>query len=310
MTLPAVPEPVLWTGFVLLILVLLAVDLRASSKHPEGMTMDRAIKWSVFWVALSCVFGLGVYLARGGDYAAQFFTGYLLEKTLSVDNLFVFLLVFKQLKVPAALQHRVLSWGIIGALILRAIMIVAGIQLLHLWHPVIYVFGGFLVLTGLKTLMDKGDEAEEDINDTRLMRLARRIVPFVPRYDGDKFFTVEKGKRIGTMLLLVLLVIEGTDVIFAVDSIPAILAVTDDTFIVFSSNILAILGLRALFFTVAELLARLKYLKHGLGFILILIGAKMCLSDFVKVPPLISFGMTVGILALTVVASLVATRKS
>jgi tellurite resistance protein TerC len=308
MSVPDIPPPFIWTGFILLIVGLIAVDLLVSRNHPEGMGVKQAIRWSIFWIVLSVVFGFGVWWASGPDLAAQYFTGYLLEKTLSVDNLFVFLLIFRAFQVPKALQHRVLTWGIMGALVLRAIMILAGIELLHAWHPIIYVFGGFLILTGAKTLFGK-DEDERDIAEGRVVRLAERLVPFVPRYEGRHFFTRIDGRRVGTMLFLVLVVVEATDVVFAVDSIPAILAITDDPFIVFSSNILAILGLRALFFTIASLLTRLRFLRHGLGIILILIGVKMCLSDVIRIPPLLSFGVTVAILGITVAVSLIWTLK-
>ncbi len=307
MTIPDVPAPLIWGGFIVLILILVTIDLRISHNHPEGMTVKRAVNWSIFWILLSVAFGFGVWFFGGGDLAAEYFTGYLLEKTLSVDNLFVFLLIFRQFKVPPALQHRVLTWGILGALVLRAIMILAGIKLIQAWHPIIYIFGGFLIITGIKTMIDKPEE--EEGKQSRLMIFAQRYIPFVARYDGERFFTRENGRRVGTLLLIVLVVIEGTDVVFAVDSIPAILAVTNDPFIVFSSNILAILGLRALFFTIAALLERLRYLHYGLGIVLVLIGAKMCASDFVKVPPLISFAVTCGIIGITVVASMMATRR-
>jgi tellurite resistance protein TerC len=297
-----------WVGFVLLVLVLVAVDLRLSGRPGHGgMTSRQAAIWSIFWVMLSALFGLGVWAVKGTDSAVQFYTGYLLEKTLSVDNLFVFLLVFANLRVPPALQHRVLSWGIVGALILRAVLIFAGVELLHAWHPVMYIFGGFLVYSGVRTLI--GREAPgAHVTDSGLVRLVQRLVPFTPEYEGGRLFTRRNGRRVGTMLLLAMVVIEATDVVFAVDSIPAILAVTDDPFIVFSSNILAILGLRALFFAVAALLERLRYLRHGLGVILVLIGAKMCLADFVAIPALVSFAATVAILGLTVLASLIAPR--
>ena len=303
--MPSIPEPVLWVGFTAFILALVGFDLWMSGRRDAPLSIAQAIRWSLFWIALSVAFGVGVYVFADGELAAQFFTAYLLEKTLSVDNLFVFLLIFRRFRVPAEVQHRVLTWGILGALLLRAVMILAGIQLLALWHPMIYLFGGFLVVTGVKTLVQKADP-DGDAKDAggRWVRLMERYLPFVRRYDGERFFTVEDGKRVGTLLLLVLFVIEGTDVAFALDSIPAVLAVSSDPFIVFSSNILAILGLRALFFTVASLLEKLRYLHLGLGVILVVIGAKMCLADVIHIPALLSFAVTAGILLVTVLASL------
>jgi tellurite resistance protein TerC len=272
------------------------------------MPVSRALAWSAFWVGLSVAFGFGVWAWRGGTPAAEFFTGYLLEKSLSVDNLFVFMIIFRHFQVPEGLQHRVLRWGIIGAVVLRALMIFIGIELINLSHAVLYVFGGFLIVTGLRTLWHRDEEKEEAFAEKAALRLARRVLPLVPRFDGERFFTRENGKRVGTVLLLTLFTIEISDVIFAVDSIPAIFAVTTDPFIVFSSNILAILGLRALYFALAGMLKRLRYLHFGLGAILILIGVKMCLSDLVHLPAVVSLAITVIILAVTVAASLLMDR--
>jgi tellurite resistance protein TerC len=298
-----------WAGFIVFVLALIAVDLRLTTRREDPVSLRSAVRWSIFWVLLSVAFGIGVWIVSGGELAAQFFTAYLLEKMLSVDNLFVFLIVFTRFRVPEELRHKVLTWGILGALVMRAIMILAGIKLLEMWHPVIYVFGGFLILTGVRTFFQK-KEGEEEIEKSRLVRFLERVFPFEHRYEGDRFFTVSNGRRVGTLLLLVLLVIEGTDVVFAVDSIPAVLAVSNDPFIVFSSNILAILGLRALFLTLASLLDRLRYLHYGLGVILVVIGAKMCLTDVVRIPALVSFAITAGILAITVAASLVRPRAT
>jgi tellurite resistance protein TerC len=292
----------MWAGFIALVVVLVGFDLWVSGRRHAPLTVRQAAYWTVFWIALAVVFGLGVWWFEGTELAAQYFTAYLLEKTLSVDNLFVFLIIFARFRVPAELRHKVLTWGILGALVLRAVMILAGIQLIRMWHPVIYVFGAFLIFTGVKTWFDESHEDKEV--GGRWERAFERLMPFVMRYEGEKFFVRENGKRVGTLLLLVLLIIEGTDVAFAVDSIPAVLAVSDDPFIVFSSNILAILGLRALFFTVADLLQRLRYLRHGLAIILVVIGIKMCASDFVKIPAVVSFAITAGILAITVALSL------
>src|SRR5262249_9830844 len=201
---------------------------------------------------------LGVWWLRGGEAAVQFYTGWLLEKSLSVDNLFLFLLIFARYRVPVAEQHRVLTWGVLGAIVLRTVLILAGIELIRAWHAVMYIFAAFLVWTGVRTLTvhDAGEAGEG-----RFVRLVRRVVPLVPRSEGGRFFTRENGRRVGTLLLLVLIVVELSDVVFATDSLPAIFAITDDPFIIFTSNILAILGLRALFFAVGDLLRRLRYLR-------------------------------------------------
>ena len=299
----------LWTGFTILVVVLIGIDLFVSRHRHKVMPVKTALAWSAFWIGISAVFGAGLWWLRGSEQGIQFFTGYLLEKSLSVDNLFVFLVIFQQFRVPAGEQHRVLTWGILGALVLRGLMIFAGVGLLHRYHWVLYVFGAFLVYTGVRTLVHKRDEEPKLNEKSRLVRFLERVLPFAPRYEGGNFFTRENGKLTGTLLLLVLLVVEGTDLVFAIDSIPAVLAITSDPFIVFSSNILAILGLRALFFAVAALLERLRYLQLGLGFILVLIGAKMLIADLVTIPALISFAVTMGVLAVTIVASLLAPRR-
>ena len=292
---------VAWIGFTLLILALVALDLVVSGRRHEPMKPSTAVRWSLLWIGLSLVFGLGVWRLRGGNAAVEFYTGWLLEKALSVDNLFLFLLIFARYRVPAAEQHRVLTWGVLGAIVLRAIMIFAGIELIQTWHAVIYVFAGFLVWTGVRTLLVRHDEER---GEGRGLRLLRRIVPLSSGYDGGRFFTRENGRLVGTMLLFVLLVIELSDVLFATDSLPAIFAITDDPFIIFSSNILAVLGLRALFFAIGHLLRRLRYLRQGLGVLLVLIGAKMAIGSLVHIPALASLAVTVLVLAVTVVASL------
>jgi TerC family integral membrane protein len=303
-------HPWTWAGFVLLIGAMIAVDLGASHRRHTSMSMRRALVWSAIWVAVSVAFGFFIWMTRGGAAAAQFFTGYVLEKSLSVDNLFVFLLVFAQFRVPSGEQHRVLTWGILGAVLLRGAMILGGIKLLHAFHPLAYVLGALLLWTGIRTFLQRPDRLDQPaLSERRLTRFLRRVVPFVPRYDGGRFFTHESGRRVGTMLLFVLVVVECLDALFAIDSIPAIFAVTDDPFLVFSSNILAVLGLRALFFVVADLLRRLRYLHYGLGLILALMGAKLCLADVVRIDPIWSLAGTVAVLGSTIAASLVAPRR-
>ena len=299
-----------WAAFVLLIVAMIAVDLGASHRRHISMSMRRALVWSAIWVAVSVAFGFFIWITRGGAAAAQFFTGYVLEKSLSVDNLFVFLLVFAQFRVPSGEQHRVLTWGILGAVLLRGAMILGGIKLLHAFHPLAYVLGALLLWTGIRTFLQRPDRLDQPaLSERRLTRFLRRVVPFVPRYEGGRFFTQESGRRVGTMLLFVLVVVECLDALFAVDSIPAIFAVTDDPFLVFSSNILAVLGLRALFFVVADLLRRLRYLHYGLGLILALMGAKLCLADVVHIDPIWSLAGTVAVLGITIAVSLAAPRR-
>ena len=304
-------HPWTWAGFVLLIVAMIAVDLGASHRRHTALGMRPALVWSAIWVALSVAFGAFIWMTRGGAAAAQFFTGYVLEKSLSVDNLFVFLLVFAQFRVPSGEQHRVLTWGILGAVLLRGAMILGGIKLLHAFHPLAYVLGALLLWTGVRTFLQRPDRLDQPaLSDRRLIRFLRRVVRFVPRYEGGRFFTREGGRRVGTMLLFVLVVVECLDALFAVDSIPAIFAVTDDPFLVFSSNILAVLGLRALFFVVADLLRRLRYLHYGLGLILALMGAKLCLADVVRIGPIWSLAGTLALLGITIAASLAAPRRA
>jgi tellurite resistance protein TerC len=293
-----------WIGFAALIVSLVALDLGLTHRRHERhqpMRPATALWWSLFWIGLSLAVGLGVWRFKGGDAAVEFYTGWLLEKALSVDNLFLFLLIFQRYRVPAAEQHRVLTWGVLGAIVLRAVMIFAGIRLIASWHAVIYVFAAFLVWTGLRTLFSSH---EADKGEGALLKLVRRVLPIVPRYDDGRFFTRENGRLVGTMLLFVLVVIELSDVLFATDSLPAIFAITDDPFIIFSSNILAVLGLRALFFAIGHLLKRLYYLRFGLGVLLVVIGGKMALGSFVHIPAVASLGATVIVLGVTVVASL------
>jgi tellurite resistance protein TerC len=256
----------------------------------------------VVWIGLALVFNVGVYTWFGPDRALEFFTGYLIEKALSVDNLFVFLVLFSYFAVPAELQHRVLIWGILGALVMRAGFILAGAALIQAFHWVLYLFGAFLVFTGIKLLAHREDDIQPERNP--VLRLFRRVVRAVPDYRGASFVVREAGRWYATPLLMVLVVVEATDVVFAVDSIPAIFAITTDPFIVFTSNIFAILGLRALYFLLAGMIGKFQYLKVGLGLVLAFVGAKMLLADVVKVPIALSLGVVGGLLGLSVVASL------
>jgi tellurite resistance protein TerC len=294
----------LWGGLFVLVLGAIAVDLGVHRHQHRPLSMRAAVAWSLAWIALSLGYGALVWWRRGSDAGTQFYTAWLLEKSLSFDNLMVFLLVFQRFRVPEGERHRVLTWGILGALILRGCMIVGGVRLLHFWHPVIYVFAALLAYSGVRTLVSD-DEQSDDLPNKRWVRALRRFLPISPRYDGSRFFVGgADGGHCGTMLLFALIVIELSDLMFAVDSIPAVLGVTNDLQIVFSSNVLAVLGLRALYSVVEKLVAKLRFLRFGIGAILILVGAKMALDRVVHIPPLIALGVTLGILALTATASL------
>jgi tellurite resistance protein TerC len=291
-----------WAVFSALVLAMLALDLGVFHRRAHAVGVREALAWSAVWIALALAFGGGVHAFYGPQLALEFLTGYVIEKALSVDNLFVFMVVFSYFSVPPALQHRVLFWGIFGALVLRAAFIALGATLLQQFHWVIYVFGGFLVFTGIKLLFQHHSEVHPERNPA--LRLFRRIVPSVPDYRGPKFTVVESGRRYATPLLMVLVVVEATDVVFAVDSIPAVFAVTSDPFIVYTSNVFAILGLRALYFVLAGMLGRFHYLKFGLGLVLAFVGTKMLLADVYKLPIAVSLGVIVVLLAGSVVLSL------
>jgi len=297
-------SPVLWTVFSVFVLGMLALDLGVFSRKPHEVHHREALAWSAVWVTLALIFNGWIYLRFGADKALEFLTGYLIEKALSVDNIFVFVVLFAVFAVPKIYQHRVLFWGVIGAIVMRAIFIAAGAALLQNFHWIIYVFGGILVLTGIRLLMQGDKESHPEQNP--IFRFVRRVIPAVPEYHGKKFMVVlENGRRYATPLLLVLIAIEITDVIFAVDSIPAIFAITDDPFIVYTSNIFAILGLRALYFLLAGVIDRFHPLKIGLALVLIFVGAKMLIADYYKVPIGVSLGVIAAILGGSVAASLV-----
>jgi tellurite resistance protein TerC len=301
----SVGTPGLWAGFIASVVAMLALDLGVFHRRAHAVGFREALAWSAVWIGLAIAFNAGVWHWFGAARGLEFATGYLIEKALSVDNIFVFVVIFTSLQIPAASQHRVLFWGILSALVLRAIMILAGAALLARFHWLIYVFGAFLLLTGVKLLRQRGHSRLED---SLAMRLVRRLVPTTTRFDGERFFTVEQGRRVATPLFVALLLVELTDVVFAVDSIPAIFAVTRDPFIVFTSNIFAILGLRSLYFLLAGLVEKFRYLKVGLAAVLLFVGAKMLLIDVYKVDPLLSLAIVASLLAASVVASLLVTR--
>ena len=300
----------LWASFVVSVLVALFVDFVVLKKQgAHSVSVKEALNWSAVWVALSFAFnGLfwwAVYQDHGSAVAheksMEFLTGYLIEKSLAVDNIFVFLMIFTYFAVPPEFQKRVLMIGIIGAIVMRGVMIAVGAKLIAEFHWVLYVFGAFLVATGLKMWWAAGQEA--DLESNPALKLLRRLMPVSRQFDGERFFTVENGRRIATPLLLVIALVGLTDVIFAVDSIPAIFAITTDPFIVLTSNIFAILGLRAMYFLLAAVAVKFHLLSYGLAVILVFIGTKMMLIDLVKIPVAVSLGVVVAILAITMFAS-------
>ena len=292
-----------WILFNVFILGMLALDLGVFHRTAHEVRLREAAIWSGVWITISLCFNLGLYLIWGPEPALQFLTGYLIEKALSVDNIFVMVLIFGYFGVAPKYQHRVLFWGIIGALIMRGIFIVVGAVLIKKFHWVIYLFGGLLVLTG--TRMAFREEEAFDAEGNKVLKLARRLIPLSRQYHGKHFLVKENGKLLATPLLLVLIMVEFTDLVFAIDSIPAIFAVTTEPFIVFTSNVFAILGLRSLYFLLAGIVHKFRYLKYGLSFILVFVGVKMLLSDIQKVP--IGASLVVIFLALTIsiVASLI-----
>jgi tellurite resistance protein TerC len=289
----------LWVGFNVFVLAMLALDLGVFHRKAHVIKTKEALWWSAMWICLSLLFNLGIYIFRGAEPALQFLAGYLIEKSLSVDNIFVFLMIFTYFRVPPLYQHKVLFWGILGALIMRAIFIASGVALLAKFHWIIYIFGVFLVFTGIRMFKEEDEEIHPEKNP--VLRLFRRFMPVTENYVGGKFF-VRKGGLFATPLVIVLLMIETTDLVFALDSIPAILAISRDTFIVYTSNVFAILGLRALYFAVAGIMQIFHYLNYGLGLILIFIGGKMLLIDVVKIP----IGWALGVVAFFLTASILA----
>ena len=304
----SVGTPWLWGGFVALVVALLALDLGVFHRKDRVISAREAIAWTFVWISLALSFDLVVWWRFGSTTALEFLTGYLLEKSLSVDNLFVFVLIFGTFAIPRVYQHRVLFWGILTALVLRAAMILGGSALLQRFQWLIYVFGLFLVVTGIRLFAHK--EAERQPQRSWAFRLLRRIVPSTHRIEGHAFFTREGGRRVATPLFLALALIEVSDVVFALDSIPAIFGVTLDPFIVFTSNIFAILGLRSLYFAVAQLLGRFRYLSTGLAAVLVFIGVKMVASGVVHVNAVVSLAVVVAILGGAILLSLWKTRRA
>ena len=292
----------LWGGFLAFVLLMLALDLGVFNKKAHAVGFKEAAIWSVVWVSMSLLFNVGIAWKFGATLGMEFLAGYLLEKSLSVDNVFVFIIIFSTLKIPGQYQHRVLFWGIIAALVLRAGMIFAGAALLARFHWLIYVFGAFLIFTGIQLFRHWRSGAEES---SWLIKLAYKYVPSTPKLDGQKFFIIENGKRLATPLFMALVLVELSDVIFALDSIPAIFAVTKDPFIVFTSNIFAILGLRSLYFLLAGMVDKFRFLKPSLAAVLVFVGTKMALADVVKAPTWVSLVVIAVLLTMGVAASLI-----
>ena len=296
-----------WIVFNLFVLAMLALDLGVFHRKAHEVSVREAATWSVVWIALALVFNAGLYWLRGPQAGTEFLTGYLIEKSLSVDNLFVFVLVFSYFAVPAKYQHRVLFWGILGALLMRGILIAVGAVLIAKFHWIIYLFGAFLLLTGIKMFFFSG--AAIDPGKNPVVRLVRRVFAVTDEYHGDKFFLRRGAKWVATPLFLVLVLVEVTDLIFAVDSIPAIFAVTSDPFIVYTSNVFAILGLRSLYFLLAGVVAKFVYLKPALAGVLAFVGIKMLLVDVYKVPAMLSLGIIGTLLLIGFLASWWAVRR-
>ncbi len=296
------PEWMSWIGFTVFVLAMLALDLGVFHRKSHAVSMREALTWSAVWVALALAFNGLIWWQRGGEAGLQFLAGYLVEKSLSVDNIFVFVLLFTYFKVPAAYQHKLLFWGVLGALVMRAAFIFAGVELLKHFHSVIYIFGALLIASGLKMAWAKDQEIDPEGNPVTW--LFRKLMPVANEYHGDKFFIRDAGRLMATPLFVVLILVETTDVIFAVDSIPAILAISQDAYIVFTSNVFAILGLRSLYFALAGLVHRFRYLHYGLSAILVFVGTKMLLTDVYKIPIAVSLGVIASLLTISVVASL------
>jgi tellurite resistance protein TerC len=296
-----------WAGFLAFVLAMLALDLGVFNRKDHVVGPREALGWSALWVSLALCFGGYIWLRFGSETGMQYLTGYVIEKSLSVDNIFVFVVIFGALGIPPIYQHRVLFWGILSALVMRGAMIAAGAALISRFHWIIYVFGAFLILTGVKLLFAGG--AADHPENSAVFKFLRRIVPASPHLDGNHFFTKANGKWLATPLFFALALIEVTDVIFAVDSIPAIFAVTSDPYIVFTSNVFAILGLRSLYFLLAGYVEKFTYLKPSLAFVLVFVGGKMALIDVVKIHAAVSLAVVLSILAIGIVASVIRNKR-
>ncbi|MBA3912399.1 MAG: TerC family protein [Acidobacteriales bacterium] len=295
-----------WIGFNVFVLAMLALDLGVFNRRAHVVKVREAAIWSIVWISLAAIFAVIIYFWHGRAPTLEFVTGYVVELSLSVDNLFVFLVIFRYFRVPAEHQHKVLFWGIIGALIMRAIFIFAGVSLIRRFEWITYIFGAFLVYSGVKLFRQEETEVHPESNP--VLRLFRKVMPVTKEFQGDRFFVRRQG-LFATPLLIVLLLVETTDILFAADSVPAILAITVDAFIVYTSNVFAILGLRSMYFALAGLIERFHYLHYGLSVVLIFIGAKMLVAHYYKVPIGLALGFVVAVLLGSVVASLVRPKE-
>ena len=291
----------MWAGFAFLMTMMFVLDLGVFNRKSHEIRFREALTWTIVWVSLAVIFNAGVYYFLGPTKALEFFTGYIIEESLSVDNLFVFIMIFSYFHISKTHQPKILKWGIIGALIMRAVFILVGIELIERFHWMIYVFGGLLVITGIK--MAFGGEEEIEPEKNLLVRLVRKFVPITKRVRDDRFFIKKGGILAATPLFLTLLVVESSDVIFAIDSIPAVLAVSRDPFIVYTSNVFAILGLRSLYYLLANVMEMFVHLKLGVSFILTYVGVKMLLADIYHIPVYFSLGVIIGALAVAIITS-------
>ncbi len=296
-----------WIGFFAFIFFMLALDLGVFNRKAHSVSIKEALIWSGVWIGLAMLFNLLIYINLGSQKAFQFLTGYVIEKALSVDNLFVFILVFGFFNIKPEHQHKILFWGVLGALVMRALFIAAGVTLIHNFHWIIYVFGVFLIYTGIHMAFQ--EDKPMDPENNAVVKLFKRFFPVTDKMEGSKFFIRQAGKLVATPLALVLVVVEFTDLIFAVDSIPAILAITDDAFIIYTSNVFAILGLRSLYFALSGMMQYFRFLKYGLAVILVFVGIKMSISGYYLIPIIASLLVIVGVLAAAVLASLISTPK-
>ena len=292
-----------WIIFNLFVLAMLALDLGVFHRKTHTVKLKEALRWSAVWITLALLYNLGVYFWLGQAKALEFLTGYVLEKSLSVDNIFVFIMLFAYFRVPAEYQHKVLFWGILGALVMRAVFIALGVTLIQRFEWVIYVFGAVLIYSGVKMAMHKDEDVHPEHNP--VLRLFRKAFPVTPQFEGNRFWIRRGTGLMATPLMVVLLVVETTDVVFAVDSIPAVLAITQDPFIVYTSNVFAILGLRALYFALAGVMNIFHFLHYGLSVILVFVGLKMIASHWFKIPIGVALGVVAGVLVISVVASLI-----
>ena len=297
-----------WIGFNLFVLIMLALDLGVFHRKTHAVSVKEALIWTAVWITMALIFNLLIYYQFGEEKAVEFFTGYIIEKSLSVDNIFVIILIFSYFQVADEYQHKVLFWGILGALVMRAIFIFSGIELIHRFHWLIYIFGGFLIYTGVKILVSDDSKIEPEKNP--LIKFARRLFSVTENFERSNFFVRREGKLWATPLFLVVILIETTDLIFAVDSIPAILAVSEDPFIVYTSNVFAILGLRSLYFALSGIEKYFHYLKFGLSAILVFVGVKMCIVDLYKIPVEVSLIVIVFVLAIAMLSSVMFPKKS